>query len=99
MTISQEITLLNQDDKSYDDTVTVTDVPNGYFLAEISDEYNNPPTREITFQMMALQQAQGGTQTVGTGLFVRQDGETAVKVIVQDDSGKQVAENTTNYPS
>jgi hypothetical protein len=98
MTITQEITLLNATDNTYEDAVTVTDIPQGYFLALVA-ETPNPPIKELTLKLMNLPQAQGGTNTINTGLFVRQEGETSVKVIVLDESGQQVAENTADYPS
>lgn len=98
MTVSQELTLLVAADKSYDDSITVTDVPKEQFIALTNETYTEP-TRTFTVQLMNLQQSDGGTMTIGSGLFVREDGETSTKVIVLDTSGKQVAENTTDYPS
>ncbi|MEL6973088.1 MAG: hypothetical protein AAFZ63_01835 [Bacteroidota bacterium] len=98
MTVSQQIVLDHQDTNTYHDDITVTDVPPGEFLAVIdkAPPRDGAPTRHIKIEILPLQQAPGGNRTVGTGLYVRQDGETAVKVTVQQN-GTIVAENTTDY--
>lgn len=99
MTVSQTINSINPDDKTYDDDITVTDVPKGQFLALTSNSLpDGSSTREMTVELMDLEQAPGGTRTLNSGLFVRKDGETAIKVTVSRD-GSTLAENTTNYPS
>lgn len=96
MNVSQQINHIN--DNSYDDDVTVTDVPQQYFLAVTSINLpEGSTTREVTIDLLPLEQAPGGTRTTNTGLFVRQPNETSIKVTVQQD-GKALAENTTNYP-
>ena len=101
MTVSQNIDLINQVDASYDDMITVTDVPKGNFMAvtNIMAPANGSTIREITVSLMPADWAEGGTNTIGTGLFVRQSGETAIKVTVQDSNGADLASNTTNYSS
>ena len=97
MTVSQHINSVNPDDKTYDDDITVTDVPQGQFLALTSISIaDGATTREMTVELMDLEQAPGGTRTINSGLFVRQDGETAIKVTVSRD-GSALAENTTDY--
>ncbi len=95
MNVSQQINHIN--DNSYDDDITVTDVPKGHFLAVTSislPEGSN--TREITVDILPLEQAPGGTRTTNTGLFIRKADETQIKVTVQQD-GNTLAENTTSY--
>lgn len=95
MNVSQHLNHVN--DNSYDDDITVTDVPRGYFLAVTSISLpEGSTTREITVDIMPLEQAPGGTRTVNSGLFVRKEGETAVKVTVSQD-GSELASNTTDY--
>ncbi|MEL6661015.1 MAG: hypothetical protein AAFP77_03650 [Bacteroidota bacterium] len=97
MTVSQQINSIDPDQNTYDDDITVTDVPKGQFLAVISNSIaDGSSTREMTVELMDLEQAPGGTRTVNSGLYVRQDGETAVKVTVQRD-GQALEGNTTNY--
>lgn len=96
MTCSQQINLINE--KSYDDDITVTDVPKGYFLAVTN---NVPPaagstTREIRVELLPLEQAPSGTSITNSGLYTRQDGETEVKVTVTQD-GTVKCDNTTAY--
>jgi len=98
MTVSQKINAVTPEQNAYDDDITVTDVPPQQFLAVVQ---NNPPaagdtTRHMVVELMDLEQAPGGTRTINSGLYIRQDGETAVKVTVQRQ-GQQLAENTTNY--
>lgn len=95
MNVSQQINHVNEN--SYDDDITVTDVPKGYFLAVVS--MNVPEggdTREITVDLLPLEQAPGGTRTTNSGLFQRNPDENSIKVTVQQD-GKTLAENTTDY--
>lgn len=97
MTCSQNLESLGQDNE-YDDTITVTDIPKGYFIAVTQ---NNPPaeggtTREIRVDLMAAEWADGGTHSVGTGMYVRKDGETAVQTKVYNDSTLE-CENTQSY--
>lgn len=95
MTVSQQINLINE--SNYDDDITVTDVPSGFFLAVIKNQVTSgSSTREITIELMQLPQADGGTKTVSSGIFVRVSGETSIKVTVKKD-GNVLGENTTNY--
>ena len=97
MTVSQQINTINPNENTYDDDITVTDVPQGYFLAVTSNSImDGSSTREITVELFPLEQAPGGTRTTNSGLYVRQNGETAIKVTVSRD-GSTVAENTTDY--
>ena len=99
MTVSQHINSINPNENTYDDDITVTDVPKGEFLAVTSNSLpDGSSTREITVELMPLEQAPGGTRTTNTGLFIRQDGETAMKVTVSRN-GTTLADNTTNYSS
>ena len=97
MTVSQHINSVNPDQKAYDDDITITDVPQGQFPAVTANSIaDGSTTREMTVELFALEQDPGGTRTINSGLYVRQDGETAVKVTVQMN-GSAVAENTTDY--
>lgn len=95
MDVSQKLNHVN--DQNYDDDITATDVPKGHFLAVTNITLpEGSDTREITVELLPLEQAPGGTRTVNSGLFVRRDGEKAVKVTVSQD-GKELASNTTDY--
>lgn len=95
MNVSQVINHIN--DNAYDDDITVTDVPDRHFLAVTANSIaEGSTTREITVELFPLEQAPGGTRTVNSGLFIRKDGETAIKVTVSQD-GRTLAENTTDY--
>ena len=97
MTVSQQLNSIDPDQKTYEDDITVTDVPKGQFLALVANSIaDGSSTREMTVELMDLEQAPGGTRTLSSGLYVRQDGETAVKVTVQR-SGQALADNTTDY--
>lgn len=97
MTVSQRINDVDPNQKAYDDEITVTDVPQGQFLAITSNSIaDGSSTREMTVEIMDLEQAPGGTSTVVSGMYIRQDGETSIKVTVHR-GGTQIAENTTNY--
>ncbi|MEO1261386.1 MAG: hypothetical protein AAFZ15_21455 [Bacteroidota bacterium] len=96
MNVSQKINHLN--DNSYDDDITVTDVPQGQFLAITANSIaNGATTREISISLMSLEQAPGGTRTTNTNLFVRQGGETAIQVKVYAVDGTELASNTQDY--
>ena len=96
MTCSQNLQSLGQDNE-YDDDITVTEVPKGYFIAMTANSIaEGASTREIRIDLMAAEWADGGTNTVGSGMFVRQSGETAVQVKVYDGSTERCS-NTTNY--
>lgn len=100
MTLSQEIILIDQGTRTYDDAITVTDVPQGEFLAVTA---STPPTegestRLITVDIFPLEQAPGGTRTIHPSVYVRKEGETSVKVSLMRD-GNLLAENTTDYPN
>ena len=95
MTVSQRINHINEN--SYDDDITVTDVPKGYFLAPTGNSIpHGSTTREIRIDIFPLEQAPGGTRTINTGLFVRQQDETEIKVTVYQDGNEQ-ATNTQAY--
>ena len=96
MTVSQQINHIQ--DQEYDDDITVTEVPKGYFMAITA---NNPPaqggtTREIRVDLMAAEWAPGGTRSTNTNVLIRQSGETAIQVKVYNGSTLE-AENTASY--
>lgn len=99
MTCSQRINLIMAEDKSYDDDIIVTDVPKGYYIAVTQ---NDPPvsgsaTREIKVEILqGGEWADGGTSTISSGVYIRQNEETEIKVTVIQD-GTMKCENTTAY--
>ena len=82
MTCSQRLESLGVDNE-YFDTITVTDIPRGYFIAMTANSIaEGASTREVKIELMAAEWAEGGTHELGTGMYVRQASETAVKVSV-----------------
>ena len=95
MTVSQTINHINEN--NYDDDITVTDVPKGHFTAVTENVFaSGSSTREIRVELLPLEQHSGGTVTTNTGLFVKQNGETAIKVTVMQN-GQELGANTVNY--
>lgn len=95
MNVSQSLNNINE--QNFDDDVTVTDVPSGHFPAIINVNLpDGSTTREITVEILQLEQSQGGTLTTNSGLYVKSPDETAVKVTVKQN-GKEVASNVQNY--
>lgn len=95
MTVSQVLNHVN--DNNYDDDITVTDVPKGYFLAVVANSIQEgASTREVIVDIMQLEQGPGGTRNINTGLFIIRPNEREVKVTVTQD-GKELAENTQAY--
>ena len=101
MTCSQNIENLSESGpNAFDDIITVNEIPKGYFIAITA---NNAPaagstTREVRVDLMAAEWADGGTHSVGTNMFLRQEGATAIQVKVYNGSTLE-CENTSNYPS
>ena len=95
MNVSQVLNHLNEN--TYDDDITVTDIPKGYFPAAVSNRLpDGSDTREIMVDILPLEQAPGGTMHANPGLYTRQPDETSVKVTVTQD-GSVLATNTTGY--
>jgi len=95
MNVSQVLNHINE--QNYDDDITVTDIPSGNFIAVTGSTYDpDTQTRDIRVEVLPLEQEKRPTQTVNSGLFVRQDGENAVKTTVYQD-GRELASNTQNY--
>ncbi len=95
MTVSQQLNHINEN--NYDDQITIYDIPKGHFPAIVSNTLaQGSATREMTVEIMALEQSAGGTMGTNSGLYIRGADETAVKVVVQEN-GKQVAEITQSY--
>lgn len=95
MNVSQKLN--HVDNNYYDDDITTTDIPKGYFPAVTAMTLpEGSDTREITVMLLPLEQSPGGTMPTNTGLYRRRPDENAVKVTVQQD-GKDLATNTTNY--
>lgn len=95
MEVSQQLNHVNDD--TYDDDITVSGIEKGHFPAVTSTKKpEGSNTREITVEIMALEQAPGGTMQANPGLYRRQPDEIAVKVTVMQN-GQEMANNTTNY--
>ena len=95
MNVSQVLNHINEE--NYDDDITVTDIPPKNFIAVTATSYD-PDTgiRSFRVDILPIDQETPPTQTTNTGLFVRQDGETAVTATVYQD-GKELASNTQRY--
>ena len=95
MNVSQVLHHINEN--NYDDDITVTDVPDNNFLAVTANDYDPGTTiRILRVEILPLEGSHGGTQTVNSGLFVRQEDESAVTAQVFQD-GKELSQNTQNY--
>lgn len=95
MNVSQVLNHINEE--NYDDDITVTDIPPHNFIAVTASTYDpDSGIRHIRIDILPLEHENRSTQTVNSGLFVRQDGETAVKATVYQDN-KELASNTQNY--
>lgn len=99
MTVSQNLESLPDTPNGYIDTITVTDIPKGFFIAITSNTApaDGETTRQMQVTLMQADWADGGTHSLGSGVYIRKDGETAVCVKVEDGNGAQQAENTTDY--
>jgi len=95
MNVSQRLEQLNGNE--YTDTITITDVPQGWFPAATENNLQaGSSTREVRVELMELPQSSGGTMSADPGLYVKSQDEAAVKVTVYKD-GNELASNTTNY--
>ena len=96
MQVSQHLENINE--QNYEDEITITDIPRGFFPAVTAmSSPDGGTTRDISVTIMALEMSEGGTMNVNSGLFVKNPDETAVKVTVFDFSGKELADNTISY--
>jgi len=95
MNVSQVLNHINEN--NYDDDITVTDIPPKNFIAVTGNTYDEgDDTRNIRVDILPIDREESSTQTVNSGLFVRRDGEEAVKATVYQD-GKELASNTQRY--
>jgi len=95
MTVSQVLNHIN--DNSYDDDITVKNIPEHSFIAVTGMRLEEGGSiRDIRVDILPLPQETRPTQTINSGLFVRLETETAVKVTVYQDN-KAVAENKKDY--
>lgn len=95
MTVSQVLNHINE--TNYDDDITVTDVPPKNFLAVTGTSYDSDTgVRSFRVDILPIDQETNSTQTVNTGLYVKQDGEKSVTATVYQD-GKDLASNTQGY--
>lgn len=95
MNVSQKLDHINE--SNFDDEITVNDIPKGHFAAVIGNNLSDgSTTRELLVEILPLEQANGGTMIINSGLFVRKSNETAVKVTVSH-GGSEKATNTVVY--
>ncbi|MDA8972402.1 MAG: hypothetical protein P8M17_08705 [Saprospiraceae bacterium] len=95
MIISQTITKLNEEDFEVD--ITVTDIPEGYFISIGDTTFSDDGfMRIMMIEMLQLSDSTGGTRTINSGVFTRQEEEDVIKVLVVLD-GKKQGVNTQVY--
>ena len=95
MNVSQVLNHINE--QNYDDDITVTDIPPKNFLAVTGNSFEpGNKTRHIRVDILPIDTETQSTQTVNSGLFVRQDGEENVQATVYQD-GRELASNTQAY--
>lgn len=93
--LAQQLNHVNEN--TYDDDITA-DLAEGQFIAVTGMTLPEEGTqREVTVQIMELEQAPGGKSQTNTGLYVKGDKETSVKATLLDTGGKEVDSNVTNY--
>ena len=81
MNVSQRINHIQEN--QYDDDITVSDMPAGYFPAVTNITLpDGSTTRELTVSLFPLEQQTETTMSVNSGLFIKSQDETAVKVTV-----------------
>ncbi len=99
MTISQRIEAIPSGNDVFASEITVTDVPSKHFLAVTENTISEgSTTREITVEVLPLEQAPGGTFYLSSNMFNRIGREIAIKVTVSQN-GQTLGTNTTNYSS
>ena len=101
MTIHQAF-LRRSTNNKYDDDITITAIPKGYFPAMTSSrapaEDSGSTTRQVRIELFPLEQSPGGTMVVGTGLYLRRAWEHEVQVTVfQED--RELVTQTQSYPA
>ena len=96
MIISQKITQLNKND--YEVDITVTDIPEGYFISVGETTFSdNSFMRIMKVEMLPLSDSSGGTRTINSGVFPKKEEEEVIRVIVLLDGKKQGVNNQV-YP-
>ena len=97
-TISQKLNQYPTDPNAWDDDISANSGAN-YFIAVTKNEIGEGDSQRVmTVQIMELEGASVNNDT-NSGLYLRQEGETSVKAILLDTSGKEVASNVADYPS
>ncbi len=95
MIISQTITQLNKEDFEVD--ITVTDIPEGYFISVGETTFSEDGfMRIMIIEMLPLSDSTGGTRTINSGVFSKKEEEEVIKVLVLLD-GKKQGLNTQVY--
>lgn len=93
--LAQQLNHINEN--NYDDDITA-DLAEGQFIAVTAVTLPEGGTqREVTVQIMELEQAPGGKSQTNTGLYVRGDKETSVKATLLDVGGQEVDSNVADY--
>lgn len=98
MKCSQQLDQSQGDKRVWFDTITVTDIPKGYFLAVTSNSLALDGTvRQVIITLMPASWADGGTHAIGTGAYLRGEHEKAVHTKVLENGVSQ-CECTQVYP-
>ena len=95
MIITQQIEHIRED--RYRNEITITDIPQGYFPAIISNTADaEQPNRKIAITLMPLEQSAGGTMNCNTGRFQRREQETGIQVSLSRD-GEELMSSYVSY--
>lgn len=95
MIISQTITALSDND--YEVDITVSDIPEGYFISVGETSFSEDGfMRTMIIEMLPLSDSSGGTRTINSGVFSKKEEEEVIKVIVMLD-GERQGMNTQVY--
>lgn len=95
MVISQ--TLHNEFENTYDNDISISEIPKGFFPAIIRNQFNEGEgIREVIIDIRPLDVSPGGTMKVNTGFYKKKEQEQAIKVRIQQ-AGKELASDTHIY--
>lgn len=93
--LSQSLNYINE--SNYDDDIGATVAPN-HFIAVTSNKLNEDKTQRImTVEVMVLKGVPGGNVHTNSGLYVRAQHETSVKVVLTRNR-QELATNVAQYP-
>ena len=81
MIVSQTINHINEN--NYDVDIRITDIPEGSFLSFGDTSFSDDNfMREIEVELLPLDEAEGGTKNINSGVFSRRENESVIKVTV-----------------